>query len=264
MDIIASRRMRRSNIPGVRQCWVTHVAAVSALFAGFQSFAFLRCDRVVGQDQNENSEKSGKPLSEFEGFRIGMGCLRFKLLLDGTTQVLFTSETVWLTPLDILRMLDDPRIQKELEILDQQRDEIRRAIKDIEAAIEHLESLDGTHPAIEREALAAPVERGLNVARESLVPTQLDRIRQVFLQYELARTGLLGSLAGGTLKEQLGVSVAQWNRLRDVYLAELREVAPTIQDWKKRVRDELAGCLTDSQREKLKALLISDTLLDLA
>ncbi len=240
---------------------MNRVACVVELVMCFSSFGVWACPQVAGQEQAGEKSKSDSLYDKVEGYRTSSGCVRFELMLDGTINVLYTTEPVWLTPLGVLKILDDPRIQKELEIVDGQQADIRRAIRDIEAGIEHLESLDGTHPGIERESLAVPVTNGLNFARETLLPMQLDRVGQVFLQYELARTGLLASLAGGTLDEQLKVSIEQWNRLRDHHQSQLKEAAPKILQWKERVREELAGCLEEPQREKLKQLLINDALL---
>lgn len=156
-------------------------------------------------------------------------------------------------------LLNNPGVQKELELLDGQREQIQQMQnefgKEIKTKLDTLMK-GGSH---NDEQIGAAIQE-LNQRKKSrlseiLLPHQVDRLKQISLQMNVNQSGLGQALASKALMEQLGIDEKQKEALE----AKARELADEfekkVSQLKSEMRDELMDELTPDQRQKMKDLM---------
>ncbi len=164
---------------------------------------------------------------------------------------------------DVLSMLSNPRVQKELELVADQQRQLQELQSNVAKRINELRS--GRAPDLPKDdgqareaAIQKERDEQKRKMREILLPHQLDRLNQVSLQMRMKGQGDMESLTGQELAEALGISDEQKERIRR-RAAELKtEMEQEIEKLKKKARKELLRELTPEQRARLEKMLGSE------
>lgn len=208
---------------------------------------------------------------EIEGGLVGPGTFHFALpspAEGGGPHVLSFAPSIEETTTELL---SSGRVQKELELVDEQRDklrEINRAMhEEIRRVFEHRRP--GSRPeGGPREGGSKPEQavdfsKALREAHQNaekkieqvLLPHQQKRLQEITLRTSLERTGTVNTLTGERLAKTLEVSDAQKQRIRKKAEQVQKELEEKIAKLRSEAREEILEELTPTQREKLKSLL---------
>lgn len=164
---------------------------------------------------------------------------------------------------DIVSMLGNSDIHKELELMDDQHQRLR----DIKARYDKMISeIQQTQKAgeteIDKKARQKEIEETraerLQMMEEVLLPHQRDRLHQVSLQMKMRHRGDLQMLTGEDLADLLGITEEQKQRLTKRAEKIKKEMEAEIAEAKKRARAKLMDELTSDQRKKLEQMIGED------
>ena len=158
-----------------------------------------------------------------------------------------------------------PQMEKELEIVPEQKEAIAKLRTEVMEQMRSLWTNTGEGEPQERMAryqeaakkLGEDTEKKL---QEILLPHQIRRLTQINLQMKLSQTGYgsAAALAGDDLAKELGLSEEQRAKLRETEQEVLKEVREKLAQFQKQLQEEsrekLLGVLTASQRKKLEEL----------
>lgn len=160
-----------------------------------------------------------------------------------------------------------PQIQKELEVLPEQRDELDKLRTDVNTKVNELyKSLSEGDPAERQkkyyEASKELGEETEKKVREILLPHQIHRLKQIALQMKLASAGYGSAYALTTDEDvaaELEISDEQKTQLRDKEKELQAEIRAKTQEFFKQLneesREKLMSVLTPAQRQKLDRLI---------
>lgn len=155
-------------------------------------------------------------------------------------------------------LLNDPGVQKELELVDEQRDQIRDMQNSFAQEIKS--KLDGAMKSGTDHNRIPEIIEDINKRKkerlaEILLPHQVDRLRQISLQSNVNNAGLGQALASKALMEQLGIDDAQKEKLKTKAEELAKELEEKVAKLRQEMREELMDELTPDQQKKLKELL---------
>lgn len=162
---------------------------------------------------------------------------------------------------DSFAMLSNPSVQKDLELVEDQIQQIRDVNADFSARIQdQIGGLRGENGGFD---LARAKELGELVKKlkeqqkaeidNLLLPHQQDRLQQVALQMQMQSMGAARALSS-KLAEELGITDEQKDRLKKRQKELQEEMEKKIAKMREDVKQELLQELTSQQREKLKEL----------
>ena len=227
------------------------------------------------QDSNESVENSS---TEMEMTVIaGEG-------LDGAAPMIFAAESVNGSPArmrfmsgsegaffspngpspggapDPFSLLGDPSVQKDLELVGDQLDQVRSLQNDFSRQLkEKIGDLSkgGINP--ERfqgvgDLIKASREEQKVKMQELLLPHQIDRLKEVALQKHMNSAGTAGALSNSAVAEALGISDEQKKRLKEKEKEIKADLAKKMEQLKEEAKTQLLQELTPAQREQLKEM----------
>lgn len=162
---------------------------------------------------------------------------------------------------DSFAMLSNPSVQKDLELVEDQIQQIKDVNADFSARIQdQIGGLQGENGGFD---LARAKELGELVKKlkeqqkaeidNLLLPHQQDRLQQVALQMQMQAMGAARALSS-KLAEELGITDEQKDRLKKRQKELQEEMEKKIAKMREDVKQELLQELTSQQREKLKEL----------
>lgn len=169
-------------------------------------------------------------------------------------------------PIDLLQRTD---VQKELELLDDQKSELRVLVEKFSeqrrelgsSFVEQFRGQDGTSQS-DRAALWEKVQeafRKLNKDAEQglsfLLPHQRKRLSQLEIQYQMRGSGGLGALGSPEIGEQLAVTEQQRAALRDKAMELGQEFGKKIAELRREMQEQLLAELDPQQRAKFQEML---------
>lgn len=164
---------------------------------------------------------------------------------------------------DWQQMLRTEQVQKELELVEEQRTKLRQLAEEHQAETQRVFS-EFRRPR-EGEKPPRPDEIGkrlreIEVAQrqkveEVLLPHQRKRIQEIALRTRLKQRSTVGTLADKELAKQLEISDPQQERLRQKAQQVQAELEKKIAKLRDEAREEILEELTISQRQKLKEML---------
>ncbi|MEX2185976.1 MAG: hypothetical protein WD875_04240, partial [Pirellulales bacterium] len=166
----------------------------------------------------------------------------------------------------LLPWVYSPQMEKELEIVDDQKEKLTRLRND---TMTELRDLYATMRDEDRQEWARKYnEISSKLADDTdkrvsdiLLPHQVRRLRQIALQMKLNSTGYGSSagLANGEVADELGLTEAQKKRLKEKEQQLRVEIQRKTQEFYKQLREdareELLSVLTEQQRRKLNELI---------
>jgi hypothetical protein len=162
-----------------------------------------------------------------------------------------------------------PQIQKEIEIvpeqrseLDQLRNETTQKMQDLYKALSEVEQDKRMERYYEDSKKLG--EQTDKAVEKILLPHQRRRLDQILLQMQVRNTGYGSAAALGNedLTKALGITEEQKEKLRQKEQALRAEIQRKTQEFYKKLneetREELLSVLTPAQRQKLRDLLGND------
>jgi hypothetical protein len=163
-------------------------------------------------------------------------------------------------------LLNNPGVQQELELLDEQRDQIRQMQSEFGSEIKT--KIDGVMkeggPGRDKigEVINEINQRRKERLSEILLPHQIDRLKQISFQMNVNQGGLGSALTSKALTEQLGINDDQQEALKKKAEELNKEFEEKVAKLKVEMREELMDELTPEQQKKIKDLLGQDFKLD--
>ncbi len=156
-------------------------------------------------------------------------------------------------------LLNNAAVQKDLEILDEQREQLRQMQSEfgneLKSAIDNDMKNGGPGKARIGELIQEINKRKKDRLAEILLPHQVDRLKQISLQNSVNQAGLGHALASKALAEELGIDKEQQEALAKKAEELAKEFEEKVAKIKADMREELMEQLKPEQREKVKALL---------
>lgn len=152
--------------------------------------------------------------------------------------------------------LNNDSVAKELELVPEQQEKIERLQSDMRNDMRSLfgELRDATAEE-RRERFAEFRENSEKALDDILLPQQRDRLAQIRRQLQLRQRGGGSSAINDRLADELELSNAQKEKLREVQeevRAELREQIEKLQE---EAREKVLGILTPSQKQRYEELI---------
>jgi len=160
-------------------------------------------------------------------------------------------------------LLQNEQVREELGIVDDQMEEIRALGEEMRdemrSVFQGLRDLpeDERRAAFEgmrekMEGLRADMESKMN---RVLLPHQVDRLKQINVQMDVQRRGVAGALEGGSLAEELNLTEAQMEQLREKAEKVQEDLRKKIEELRAKAQDDILGVLTPEQRATYKKLV---------
>jgi hypothetical protein len=165
-----------------------------------------------------------------------------------------------------LHYLFNPQIQKELEIVADQKDKLAKIRTEMQEKTRGLWASFKDVPASERQQKYREAYQELGKeteqkVREVLLDHQVERLRQILLQMRMRSMGYgaAGALTGDEVAEALGLTKEQKEQIRTKEVEIRQEMQKKQQEFYRKLRDdaraELMGVLSEAQRKKLEELM---------
>lgn len=156
-------------------------------------------------------------------------------------------------------LLHDPGVQKELELVDEQQEQIRQMQQsfgqEMKAKIDEMMKSGGPEKNDVAKAIEEINQRRKERLSEILLPHQIDRLQQISFQNNVNNAGLGNALASKALMEKLGIDEEQKEKLKTKADELAKELEEKIAKLREEMRDELIDELSPEQQKKLKVLL---------
>jgi hypothetical protein len=171
----------------------------------------------------------------------------------------------WMPQTQFLQWLAAPQIQKELEIVPEQKEKLDKISRESQTKMaEAYKSLSDV-PAEERqskyyELLRESYESSEKQVREVLLPIQVKRLQQIVLQMKLQQMqwGMASTFASDELAAELNITDEQREAFQKKEKEVREEIQKKTQEFYKKLQDEsrekLLEVLTPEQKAKLSAL----------
>ena len=159
-------------------------------------------------------------------------------------------------------LLNNPSVQKELELVDSQREQIQQMKqefgKEIKSKIDEIMKAPNSDKGKIGEAMHEIEKRKKDRLAEILLPHQIDRLKQVSFQASVNQGGMSQALLSKSVMEQLGIDEKQKDELAKKAEELTKEFDGKVAKLKADLRDELVNELKPEQREKMKQLMGSN------
>lgn len=164
---------------------------------------------------------------------------------------------------NMIGLLLNPRVQEELELVDDQvaeleglRESMMERTRDLFSGMRDMDPEEReTKMAEMREKMQEEMKSLEKEVEAVLLPHQMTRLKQISYQSSGQRRGAGGSLSNERLLDELGVTEEQKKELEE----KAEEVRAKLQEkYRKMVadaEDEILGVLSESQRSKYKELI---------
>jgi hypothetical protein len=182
----------------------------------------------------------------------------FEFTFDGLIHQNLKHGVVYKTPLPLLAILTHPEIAKDLEIVEFQQQQLDQQIESLEAACRRAKqenSLPLTD-ADQRERdilkiLEPPIEKSIQTIRGLFLEDQVRRLKQIAIQLEINRRGLLWFLES-KFGSEVGLTSDQKSQIRKRYLELAQDWTKQVDSQKKKSVDSVLSAASELTREKLK------------
>lgn len=166
--------------------------------------------------------------------------------------------------MDPSSMVEWPQIADEIEIVEDQRNQIREVRQAMHAKMQEAAKSFGEsqrsgkpvkHQAFAQRMQKIQQEMRSKIQDDILLPHQVDRLRQLDLQMKMRHSGPGGALFSQQLTKELGISDAQKARLQTAAKNAQKYIQEELERVQSEARKQVMAELTDAQRERLGELL---------
>lgn len=156
----------------------------------------------------------------------------------------------------VMTLLADKSIRKELEVVDDQVEEIKRLNRQLQERLsKEVRSMDLTDSAQVISTIRDITESAQADMEDVFLPHQLDRLKQLGVRHQMNRQSVLGALLTDPLASELGLTEEQKDELRQTAKKIESELARELEELKIKARQQLFSCLTREQQQKLDDLI---------
>lgn len=185
----------------------------------------------------------------------------YQISFDGLILRNVVHRRVYRTPLPLIELLSESAIATDLEIVESQRSKLAEQIRKLKKACDQAGtaydkwSSDGDRLETETLNILEPaVDDAIRAIRDTLVDVQADRFKQILVQLEISRRGILWFLES-KMGEEIGLSPSQKKALRIRYVEEMQIASKEIQDHKQKAIQKLFSSVPrDTKNEMLKTV----------
>jgi len=169
----------------------------------------------------------------------------YQITIDGLIHRNVVHRRVYRTPLPLIELLSESAIATDLEIVGSQRAKLEGQIRELKKACDQAgtayDKWSSDRDRLETETLnilEPAVDDAIRAIRDSLVGVQADRFKQILVQLEISRRGILWFLES-KMGDDIGLSPSQKKALRIRYVEEIQIASKEIQDHKQKAIQEL-------------------------
>ena len=161
---------------------------------------------------------------------------------------------------DSFSMLNNPSVQKDLQLVDEQMQQIKEINREFGEKIKNrIEELkDGSNGSLQSAGLGQLIEELKQQQQEQiqsiLLPNQQQRLDQVARQMKLRHLGTAQTLTSHLAKE-LELTAEQQARIESRAKELQQEITAKMADLKAKAKEDLLNELTRDQRKKLEELV---------
>lgn len=162
---------------------------------------------------------------------------------------------------DAFSLANNPDVQKEIELLDDQQKQLNAINEDFSKRIqEEMGSLVNGNVSPERGREIGELIKKLNEEKRQkmegvLLPHQFTRLRQIAFQQQMKYQGDANAIMSEKVAEELGITEDQKKKLSARADELKKELEEKIARLKEETRESLMEELTSEQREKLKEMM---------
>ncbi len=154
-----------------------------------------------------------------------------------------------------LDLLADPSVRKDLEMVDSQYEELQKANESIQRqAVDQLRSLELSNLKNVTDRILAIRDQSENKLQETLLPHQMDRLRQILAQSQLRRRSLVDILTSEPLKSRLEITDTQSKELKEEEKEIEEDLQKQIAQLRAEARKRLLSKLKSRQQEQVEQL----------
>ncbi len=158
-----------------------------------------------------------------------------------------------------LRLLQDEKVQGELEITDDQMDDLTSMTEDFrEEMMDTFRDFRSLSEEERQELMEGMQERAKEIEEEAkavLLPHQVDRLTQLNFQRNTTRGGTIGLAENDSLIEALDISEEQQEQMREAAVEASAKLEEKIASLRQQAQDEVLAVLTEEQRTTYNELM---------
>ena len=162
-------------------------------------------------------------------------------------------------------MINNPSVQKDLELVGDQLDKVRdlqkrqgEEMKEQLGMMQKGGSFDLGNVEEFKSNMQRMREQHQSELQKLLLPHQVDRLHQIALQTHMRSAGTAGALSNSKVAEALDLSDDQVKQLKDKSKQLNEDLQKKIEQLKQEMKKELLGVLNAEQREKLQEMTGED------
>ena len=180
---------------------------------------------------------------------------------SGFGEMVFMGDAPMMSTPDIFSLANNASVQREIELVDEQMQQIREINSEFGKKIqEEISSMQLGNMDRERgRDLSALIQRLNDEKRQRmesvLLPHQFDRLRQIALQTQMKRSGEAATLGSSKVAEELGITPEQQEKIKARAEELKQDMEEKIARLKEEMREELLDELTSEQRRKLEEMM---------
>ena len=156
-------------------------------------------------------------------------------------------------------LLEDPQVQKELELLDDQVEQLKEVNEKVRSQMMEMFREMRNVPREEMRERFAGLREKITEIRDKelstvLLPDQLKRLKQIEFQQQFSRGGGR-TLENPQLMERLGLSDEQIEKIRQLSEQAQEEMRKKMEQMRKELQDKVLALLTPQQRKDFDDLV---------
>ncbi len=166
---------------------------------------------------------------------------------------------------DLMSLLKDPSIRREIEMRDYQFEELQARNRELQnKASKQIASLlkNSQDGSVNRTIVIERIQEIRNDARreveETVLPFQFTRLREVGYQVQMRRRGVVAVITSDPLATELRLTDRQRESLKKAAEEIEEELARDIAALRAKAREKLIGRLSPTQQKKLSGIVGSD------
>ncbi|PHR90408.1 MAG: hypothetical protein COA78_35400 [Blastopirellula sp.] len=161
---------------------------------------------------------------------------------------------------NVMSMLVNPSVRKEIDMMDYQYDDIRQRHAKIigsmnEQIVTLLKSEDSSNLGDLREQLGQIRANAAEEVEQAILPHQYDRLKQLRYHVLMRRLGPINVITSNPLAEEIGLSPSQSADLRQSAQEINEELEQQIAELRSRAMDKLFSQLETDQQRKLNDIM---------
>lgn len=159
----------------------------------------------------------------------------------------------------VMSMLANDEIRKDLEIVDTQMDSLSQVNEEFQKRVaSEMRSVDLSNASEVLSRMRGLTEAAKTEMEGVFLPHQLERLRQLGVQRQMSRKGVLGALLTDPIASILEISDKQKKELRDSAEEIEQELAKEMEALRAKARKKLFSKLNPEQQKELNEMIGDD------